>query len=84
MENISSLSDLFNILLNGMLTVFLVLFLVYFLGKALIYFFDSASSLEDNDNKSNKSNKSIEESLKEKINDISGGNATIINIRKLE
>lgn len=81
MENISSLSDLFNILLNGMLTVFLVLFLVYFLGKALIYFFDSASSLEDNDNKRNKS---IEESLKEKINDISGGNATIINIRKLE
>ncbi len=81
MENISNLSDLFNVLLNGMLTVFLVLFLVYFLGKALIYFFDSESTVENNDYQTNKS---IEESLKEKIKDISGGNAKIINIRKLE
>ena len=33
MENISNLSVLFNILLNGMITVFIVLSLVFFLGK---------------------------------------------------
>ena len=43
MENISNLSVLFNILLNGMITVFIVLSLVFFLGKAIIYFFDSNS-----------------------------------------
>ena len=47
MENISNLSVLFNILLNGMITVFIVLSLVFFLGKAIIYFFDSNS--DDNE-----------------------------------
>ena len=49
MENISNLSVLFNILLNGMITVFIVLSLVFFLGKAIIYFFDSNS--DDNETK---------------------------------
>tara|TARA_Y100000996_G_scaffold39374_1_gene27320 strand:- start:23 stop:265 length:243 start_codon:yes stop_codon:yes gene_type:complete len=80
MENISNLSILFNILINGMITVFLVLFLVYLIGRAIIYFFDSV-----NDNNVDINNDSeIQNTISKKIKDIAGDNAEIISYRKLD
>ena len=80
MENISNLSILFNILINGMMTVFLVLFLVYLIGRVIIYFFDSV-----NDNNVDINNDSeIENTISKKIKDIAGDNAEIISYRKLD
>ena len=76
MENISNLSVLFNILFNGMVTVFIVLFLVYIIGKVIIYFFDSDAS-------TNNDNSDLKESMSQKIKDIAGGEAKIISFRKL-
>ena len=77
MENISNLSVLFNILFNGMVTVFIVLFLVYIIGKVIIYFFDSDAS-------TNNDNSDLKESMSQKIKDIAGGEAKIISFRKLD
>ena len=77
LENISNLSLLYNILFNGMLTVFIVLFLVYIIGKAIIYFFDSDTSTNNDDSE-------LKESISQKIKDISGGEAKIISFRKLD
>ncbi len=77
MENISNLSVLFNILFNGMITVFIVLFLVYIIGKVIIYFFDSDAS-------SNNDDSDLKESVSQKIKDIAGGEAKIISFRKLD
>ena len=80
MENISNLSILFNILINGMITVFLVLFLVYLIGRVIIYFFDSV-----NDNNVDINNDSeIQNTISKKIKDIAGDNAEIISYRKLD
>ena len=77
MENISNLSVLFNILFNGMITVFIVLFLVYIIGKVIIYFFDSDAS-------TNNDNSDLKESMSQKIKDIAGEEAKIISFRKLD
>ena len=75
MENISNLSVLFNILLNGMITVFIVLSLVFFLGKAIIYFFDSNSD----DNKLD-----IEVEINQEIKKMEGVDAKVVSYRKLD
>ena len=75
MENISNLSVLFNILLNGMITVFIVLSLVFFLGKAIIYFFDSNS--DDNEPE-------IEGELNKEIKKMEGVDAKVVSYRKLD
>ena len=77
MENISNLSVLFNILFNGMITVFIVLFLVYIIGKVIIYFFDSDASTNNDDS-------DLKESMSQKIKDIAGEEAKIISFRKLD
>ena len=77
MENISNLSVLFNILFNGMVTVFIVLFLVYIIGKVIIYFFDSDASTNNDDS-------DLRESMSQKIKDIAGEEAKIISFRKLD
>lgn len=75
MENISNLSVLFNILLNGMITVFVVLSLVFFLGKALIYFFDSNSDDNELD---------IEGEINQEIKKMEGVDAKVVSYRKLD
>ena len=77
MENISNISVLFNILFNGMITVFIVLFLVYIIGKVIIYFFDSDASTNNDDS-------DLKESMSQKIKDIAGEEAKIISFRKLD
>ena len=74
MENISNLSVLFNILLNGMITVFIVLSLVFFLGKAIIYFFDSNSDDNELD---------IEGEINQEIKKMEGVDAKVVSYRKL-
>ena len=75
MENISNISVLFNILLNGMITVFIVLSLVFFLGKAIIYFFDSNSDDNEPD---------IEGEINKEIKKIEGVDAKVVSYRKLD
>jgi len=75
MENISNLSVLFNILLNGMITVFIVLSLVFFLGKAIIYFFDSNSDDNELD---------IEGEINQEIKKTEGVDAKVVSYRKLD
>ena len=75
MENISNLSVLFNILLNGMITVFIVLSLVFFLGKAIIYFFDSKSDDNELD---------IEGEINQEIKKMEGVDAKVVSYRKLD
>jgi hypothetical protein len=75
MENISNLSVLLNILLNGMITVFIVLSLVFFLGKAIIYFFDSNSDDNELD---------IEGELNKEIKKMEGIDAKVVSYRKLD
>jgi len=75
MENISNLSVLFNILLNGMITVFIVLSLVFFLGKAIIYFFDSNSDDNELD---------IEGEINKEIKKMEGVDAKVVGYRKLD
>ena len=75
MENISNLSVLFNILLNGMITVFIVLSLVFFLGKAIIYFFDSNSDDNELD---------IEAEINQEIKKMEGVDAKVVSYRKLD
>jgi len=75
MENISNLSVLFNILLNGMITVFIVLSLVFFLGKAIIYFFDSNSDDNELD---------IEGEINKEIKKTEGVDAKVVSYRKLD
>ena len=75
MENISNLSVLFNILLNGMITVFIVLSLVFFLGKAIIYFFDSNSDDNELD---------IEDEINQEIKKMEGVDAKVVSYRKLD
>ena len=75
MENISNLSILFNILLNGMITVFIVLSLVFFLGKAIIYFFDSNSDDNELD---------IEGEINKEIKKMEGVDAKVVSYRKLD
>ena len=73
MENISNLSVLFNILLNGMITVFIVLSLVFFLGKAIIYFSNSDDNEPD-----------IEGEINKEIKKIEGVDAKVVSYRKLD
>lgn len=75
MENFSNLSVLFNILLNGMITVFIVLSLVFFLGKAIIYFFDSNSDDNELD---------IEGEINKEIKKMEGVDAKVVSYRKLD
>ena len=75
MENISNLSVLFNILLNGMITVFIVLSLVFFLGKVIIYFFDSNSDDNELD---------IEGEINKEIKKMEGVDAKVVSYRKLD
>ena len=75
MVNISNLSVLFNILLNGMITVFIVLSLVFFLGKAIIYFFDSNSDDNELD---------IEGEINKEIKKMEGVDAKVVSYRKLD
>ena len=75
MENISNLSVLFNILLNGMITVFIVLSLVFFLGKAIIYFFDPNSDDNELD---------IEGEINKEIKKMEGVDAKVVGYRKLD
>ena len=75
MENISNLSVLINILLNGMITVFIVLSLVFFLGKAIIYFFDSNSDDNELD---------IEGEINQEIKKMEGVDAKVVSYRKLD
>ena len=75
MENISNLSVLFNIFLNGMITVFIVLSLVFFLGKAIIYFFDSNSDDNELD---------IEGEINKEIKKMEGIDAKVVSYRKLD
>lgn len=75
MESISNLSVLFNILFNGMVTVFIVLSLVFILGKVIIYFFDSDI---------NNSNINVEDEINKKIKIMEGADAKVISYRKLD
>ena len=75
MENISNISVLFNILLNGMVTVFIVLSLVFILGKVIIYFFDSGSVDNEID---------IEGEINKEIKKMEGVDAKVIRYRKLD
>ena len=75
MENISNLSVLFNILFNGMVTVFIVLSLVFILGKVIIYFFDSGSVDNEID---------IEGEINKEIKKVEGFDAKVIRYRKLD
>ena len=75
MENITNLSVLFNILLNGMITVFIVLSLVFILGKVIIYFFDSNSVDNELD---------IEGEINKEIKKIEGIDAKVVSYRKLD
>jgi len=75
MENISNLSVLFNILLNGMITVFIVLSFVFFLGKVIIYFFDSNSDDNELD---------IEGEINQEIKKMEGVDAKVVSYRKLD
>ena len=75
MENISNLSVLFNILLNGMITVFIVLSLVFFLGKAMIYFFDFNSDDNELD---------LEGEINKEIKKMEGVDAKVVSYRKLD
>ena len=75
MENISNLSVLFNILLNGMITVFIVLSLVFILGKVIIYFFDSNSDDNELD---------IEGEINKEIKKMQGVDAKVVSYRKLD
>ena len=75
MENISNLSVLFNILFNGMVTVFIVLSLVFILGKVIIYFFDSGSVDNEID---------IEGEINKEIKKMEGVDAKVIRYRKLD
>ena len=75
MENISNLYVLFNILFNGMVTVFIVLSLVFILGKVIIYFFDSDSVDNEID---------IEGELNKEIKKMEGVDAKVIRFRKLD
>ena len=75
MENISNISVLFNILINGMATVFLVLFLVFILGKIIIYFFDSDSVDNELD---------IKGEINKEIKKIEGIDAKVVSYRKLD
>ena len=75
MENISNLYVLFNILLNGMITVFIVLSLVFILGKVIIYFFDSNSVDNELD---------IEVEINKEIKKIEGIDAKVVSYRKLD
>ena len=75
MENISNLSVLFNILFNGMVTVFIVLSLVFILGKVIIYFFDSDSVDNEID---------IEGEINKEIKKMEGVDAKVIRFRKLD
>ena len=75
MENISNLYVLFNILFNGMVTVFIVLSLVFILGKVIIYFFDSGSVDNEID---------IEGEINKEIKKMEGVDAKVIRYRKLD
>tara|TARA_B100000579_G_scaffold424734_1_gene429532 strand:- start:5554 stop:5781 length:228 start_codon:yes stop_codon:yes gene_type:complete len=75
MENISNLSLLFNILFNGMVTVFIVLSLVFILGKVIIYFFDSGSVDNEID---------IGGEINKEIKKMEGVDAKVIRYRKLD
>ena len=75
MENISNLYVLFNILFNGMVTVFIVLSLVFILGKVIIYFFDSGSVDNEID---------IEGEINKEIKKMEGVDAKLIRYRKLD
>ena len=75
MENISNLSVLFNILINGMVTVFIVLLLVYILGKIIIYFFDTINDDLDIN---------VEDEINKKIKLMEGEDAKVISYRKLD
>ena len=75
MENISNLYVLFNILFNGMVTVFIVLSLVFILGKVIIYFFDSDSVDNEID---------IEGEINKEIKKMEGVDAKVIRYRKLD
>ena len=75
MENISNISVLFNILINGMVTVFLVLFLVFILGKIIIYFFDSDSIENELD---------IKGEINKEIKKMQGVDAKVVSYRKLD
>ena len=75
MENISNLSLLFNILFNGMVTVFIVLSLVFILGKVIIYFFDSGSVDNEID---------IEGEINKEIKKMEGVDAKVVSYRKLD
>ena len=75
MENISNLYVLFNILLNGMITVFIVLSLVFILGKVIIYFFDSNSVDNELD---------IEVEINKEIKKIEGIDDKVVIYRKLD
>ena len=75
MENISNLYVLFNILFNGMVTVFIVLSLVFILGKVIIYFFDSGSVDNEID---------IEGEINKEIKKIEGVDAKVVSYRKLD
>ncbi len=75
MENISNISVLFNILINGMVTVFLVLFLVFILGKTIIYCFDSDSVDNELD---------IEGEINKEIKKMQGVDAKVVSYRKLD
>ena len=75
MENISNLYVLFNILFNGMVTVFIVLSLVFILGKVIIYFFDSGSVDNEID---------IEGEINKEIKKMEGVDAKVVSYRKLD
>ena len=75
MENISNLYVLFNILFNGMVTVFIVLSLVFILGKVIIYFFDSNSDDNELD---------IEGEINKEIKKMEGVDAKVVSYRKLD
>jgi len=75
MENISNLSVLFNILFNGMVTVFIVLSLVFLFGKIIVYFFDS--EIDDSDF-------NVEDEINKKIKNMEGADTKVISYRKLD
>lgn len=71
-----NLANLVGILVNGMITVFLVLFLVYFTSKLFI-------SIVSKLNIQSKKKNTVDQEIREKVSEMSNGKGSVIKYTKL-
>ena len=71
-----NLANLVGILVNGMITVFSVLFLVYFTSKIFI-------SIVSKSNLKNEKKNTVDQKIREKVNELSNGKGQVIKYTKL-